>query len=72
MDKFSSVLKRGGIEHHFDVTADVVMKNNQKFKVSFTVNSLNEKTAIKDAYKLLEEADYVVSVKKMYEPKKLL
>ncbi len=72
MDKFSNVLKRGGIEHHFDITADVVMKNEQKFKVTFTVNSLNEKTAIKDAYNLLEAADYVISVKKIYEPKKLL
>jgi len=72
MDKFSSVLKRGGIGHNFDVTADVIMKTDQKFKVTFTVNSINEKTAVKDAYSLLEEADYIKSVKRMYEPKKLL
>jgi hypothetical protein len=72
MDKFSKILERVGLGHNFDISADVVMKNNQKFKVSFVVNSLNEKTAIKDAYKLLEEADYISSVKKMYEPKKIL
>ena len=72
MDRFSDVLKRGGLGYNFEIKADVTMKNEQKFNLSFTLNSLSKEKALQEAYEMLEKADYVVKIHNVYEPKQLM
>lgn len=72
MNIFSEVLQRGGLGYNFQISADVTMQNEQKFSLSFTVNALNKDKAIKEAYTLLEKANYVTRIHSVYEPKQLV
>lgn len=70
MDKFSEVLERGGLGYKFLVSADVTMKNEHDCQLSFTVNALNKEKALKEAYQILVDADYIHIVHKLHEPVK--
>jgi len=68
MEKFSEVLKRGGLGRKYDVSAGVTMQYEQKFNVTFTVIALNKEQALTEASKILEQADYIKAVHNMFEP----
>ena len=70
VDKFSSVLKRGGIGYNYNVSADVTMVNEQKCILTFTVRATTEENALKEAHDILVNADYIGRVHKLYQPVK--
>ena len=70
-NKFSKILNDGGLGYKYEISTDVIMKNEQRFNLSFIVNAINEKKALDEAIKVLKDADYIIEVKSINNPKKL-